>query len=104
MSLDDERAQVHRQLDYLANEIGKLERGREVLIADITTAVRAAIPAASMTDDEHRWLKSAIKADAERAELRKAVIEKSIIGLFWVLILFVGKVLYEYLIAHGWKG
>ena len=104
MSLDDERAQVHRQLDYLANEIGKMEKGREFLINDITEAVRKAIPASSMTADEHRWLRSAIQADAERAALRKAVIEKSIIGLFWLLILFVGNVLYEYLKSHGWKG
>lgn len=103
MSLDEERAQVHRQLDYLAAEIGKLETGRSVLIADITKAVRDAIPAASMTEDEHRWLRAAIQADAERAALRKAVIEKSIIGLFWVFLLFVGKVLYEYLLSHGWK-
>ena len=66
--------------------------------------VRAAIPAASMTQDEHRWLRAAIQADAERAALRKAVIEKSIIGLFWLLLGFIGKVLYEYLVSHGWKG
>lgn len=57
----------------------------------------------SVTNDEVRWVRLAIQREAERAALRKAIIDKSLTGLVWMFLLALGKVFYEYALSHGWK-
>jgi hypothetical protein len=44
----------------------------------------------------------AIQAEAERAKLRKAIIEKSLAGLVWIAIVAAGGWIADYVVAH-WK-
>ena len=37
--------------------------------------------------EEHEYLKALIKREKERADLRKAIIEKSVSGLIWTFII-----------------
>lgn len=105
----DRNAQLdRREADALANMIAALERRfdehqRELptLIAGaITAAVGARLPSA----DEQMWVRLAIQREAQSIALRRAIIEKSLVGLSWFLIGAIGLMLREYAIAHGmWK-
>jgi hypothetical protein len=44
----------------------------------------------------------AIRSEADRAKLRKAIIEKSLAGLIWVALLTGGGWLVDYVASH-WK-
>jgi hypothetical protein len=63
------------------------------LVDLVKTAVNAAVESRPLSTEEVQWVRMAIQAEAERAELRKAVIQKSLAGLAWVLIVFVGGLL-----------
>lgn len=56
-----------------------------------------------LTEEEHRWVKLAIKREAQSYELRRAIITKTLTGLVWSLVVGLGYVISEYLINHGWK-
>ena len=72
-------------------------------IADLQTAIETA-PAPLLTDDEVRYVKLAIKREAQSIEWRQAVITKTLAGLVWAGIVGLGYVILDYLKAHGWKG
>ena len=57
----------------------------------------------SLTEDEQRWVRLAIQAEAQRAELRQAIIEKSITSLVWSGIAGLGYILLSYATNHGYK-
>lgn len=67
----------------------------------VISAVQSNTP--TVTSDEVRWVRLAIQREAERAALRKAIIDKSITGLVWAALLAIGAVFYEYAVNHGWK-
>ena len=52
--------------------------------------------------EEATWVRMAIKAEAERAEFRKAVIEKTFVGLLSTILLAGGAYFMEFLKTH-WK-
>jgi DNA-binding transcriptional regulator YdaS (Cro superfamily) len=70
------------------------------LVDLVKTAVNAAVESRPLSEEEVLWVRLAIKADAERAELRKAIIQKSLAGLAWVFIVFVGGLLVSGLKDH----
>lgn len=74
---------------------------KEEFLVAVVAAVQSNVPA--VTSDEVRWVRLAIQREAERAALRKAIIEKSITGLVWMALLALGTVFYEYASNHGWK-
>lgn len=74
---------------------------RAQLVQDIAAAIKSS-PIA-LSDDEQRWVRMAIQREAERAELRKAVIEKTFAGLVWGAILGFGVMFVEFAKSHGWK-
>ena len=85
-------------------EQGEPERRRNVpSLEQITEAVRVAMHEAVLTDDEIRYVRMAIQREAERAAFRKAVIEKTITGLLWMLVLGFLGIMYEWIKSHGWK-
>ena len=57
----------------------------------------------SLTDDEQRWVRMAIEREAQSIALRKAIIEKTLTGLVWLLILGTISVFWEFLKDHGFK-
>ena len=64
--------------------------------------VADAIESHPLTDEEVQWVRLAIKAESERAALRKAIIEKSLASLFWLAIVAAGGWIADYIAAH-WK-
>ena len=53
-------------------------------------------------EEQHRWIKMAIKREAQSIALREAIIEKSLGGLAWAAIAGFGILVVTYLRAHGW--
>jgi len=75
---------------------------RQELIALVTTAVEAAVINNRLSPDEIHWVRMAIQAEAERASLRKAIIEKSLAGLMWIAIVAAGGWLVDFVTSH-WR-
>lgn len=76
---------------------------REEFIQDIAAAIRIRSTDTSLSDEEMRWVRLAIKREAQSIELRKAIIEKSLAGLVWMCILGIGAVFLSWATAHGFK-
>jgi hypothetical protein len=75
---------------------------RQELISLVTTAVEAAVVNNRLSPDEIHWVRMAIQAEAERASLRKAIIEKSLAGLMWIAIVAAGGWLVDFVTSH-WR-
>lgn len=54
---------------------------KEDLLELVKTAIHEAVETHPLSPEEIEWVRLAIKAEAERAAFRKAVIEKTFIGL-----------------------
>lgn len=76
---------------------------REELIAAISAAVRPRATDTQLTDEEQRWVRLAIKKEAQSIALRQAIIEKSLAGLVWAAIAGAGAVFLQWATAHGYK-
>ena len=72
------------------------------LVTLVKQAVSEAVEQHPLSPDEVHWVRMAIQAEAERAELRKAIIQKSLAGLVWIGIVAAGGWLIDYFTAH-WK-
>ena len=97
---DDERARFWRAIESNGTRIDGLERDMH---QTVTRAVKDAMPNALLSDEEHPWLQLAIKQKTQSIAFRQSVIDKTLTGLVWALILGVGVILKEYFAAHGWK-
>ena len=76
----------------------------EHLIASIIEAIKESYPPPTcLTDEEQQWVRMAIKDQADRAALRKAIIEKSLSSLIWSAIVGLGYLFIDYMKAHGFK-
>ena len=75
---------------------------RQELLHLVTLAVEQAVAANPLSSDEIHWVRMAIQAEAERASLRKAIIEKSLAGLMWVAIVAAGGWLVDFVTSH-WR-
>ena len=64
--------------------------------------IRDAVETHPLSDDEVMWVRMAIKAEADRAALRKAIIEKSLAGLVWAGLLTGGGYALDFFAKH-WK-
>lgn len=73
--------------------------------AEIIEAVVAAIKASEpvLTEDEVRYVKLALKKEAQKIKRWEAVIEKSLGGLAWAFILGLFYMIREWAINHGYK-
>ncbi len=76
---------------------------REEFIQDIAAAIRIRYTDTALSDEEMRWVRLAIKKEAQSIELRKAIIEKSLAGLVWMCILGIGSVFLSWATDHGFK-
>lgn len=68
----------------------------------VKQAVNEAVESRPLSAEEVQWVRMAIQADAQRAELRKAIIQKSLAGLAWMMLLAGGGWFVDYFAAH-WK-
>ena len=75
---------------------------RQELLALVTTAVESVVVNNRLSPDEIHWVRMAIQAEAERASLRKAIIEKSLAGLMWIAIVAAGGWLVDFVRSH-WR-
>ncbi len=78
------------------------DQTRLELIQLVKSAVSEAVEAHPLSPDEVHWVRMAIKAEAERSELRKAIINKTLAGLMWVGIVAAGGWFADYFMSH-WK-
>lgn len=78
------------------------EMDKEELKSLLREVVTEAVEAHPLSDDEIQWVRMAIKAEADRASLRKAIIEKTLVGLFWLGLVSVGGWAVDYVASH-WK-
>lgn len=78
------------------------ESTRLELVQLVKSAVSEAVEAHPLSPDEVHWVRMAIQAEAERAELRKAIINKTLAGLVWIGIVAAGGWLLDYVSSH-WK-
>jgi len=62
------------------------DQTKSELMALLKEAVLEAVEHHPLTDEEIQWVRMAIKAEAERAQLRKAIIEKTLAGLVWMAV------------------
>ena len=74
---------------------------RALLIADITEAVKS-IPS-TLSDEEQRWVRMAIKKEAQSIAFRTAVIEKSIMGLVAMMGMGFLYIVADFFKNHGFK-
>jgi hypothetical protein len=75
---------------------------KEELVELIKEAINQSIESHPLSSDEIQWVRLAIKAEAERAELRKAIIHKTLAGLVWIAIVAAGGWVLDYITSH-WK-
>jgi hypothetical protein len=68
----------------------------------VKQAVNEAVESRPLSAEEVQWVRMAIQADAERAELRKAIIQKSLAGLVWVALVAIGGYFADFFMSH-WK-
>ena len=78
------------------------ENTKAELIALVKHAVNEAVEQHPLSPEEIHWVRMAIEAQAERAELRKAIIHKSLAGLVWVALVAAGGWFADFFIKH-WK-
>lgn len=100
MTSDDERERVWRAIE--ANGV-RIDDLRDTMRETITEAVKDSMPKALLTDDEHRYVQTAIKREAQKLAFRQSVIDKTLTGFVWALVVGLGVMVKEYLVAHGWK-
>jgi hypothetical protein len=99
---------VAAEIDALANMQAATEARVDSMHEDMHALVKRTITEALdstklLSEDERMWVRMAIKREAQSIKLRQAIIEKTLTGLLWMLILWVGVVFYEYIKSHGWK-
>ena len=73
---------------------------RKELITELMVQLKAVN---SLTDDEQRWVRMAIEREAQSIALRKAIIEKTITSLIWMLLAGIGYVFLDFFREHGFK-
>ncbi len=69
----------------------------------VKDAVQEAIKRHVLTSEETQFVKLALKREARREAFQTAVIEKSLIGLVFLVFSFIGVAVYDWAIKHGYK-
>ncbi len=76
---------------------------RDILIKEISSVLAASSQHNTLSDEEHQWVKLAIKREAQSIMFRQKVIDSTATGLLWLLIVGLGVLIKEWLNAHGLK-
>ena len=75
---------------------------KDDLVTDIVRALQESQPA-SLNEEELRWVRLAIQVEAQRIRVRQAIIEKTLTGLVWMLLVALGYILLDYFQARGFN-
>lgn len=91
----------------MVDDIIKADAKENLLITSVireavATAVKEAVSTHPLSPDEVHWVRMAIKAEAERAQLRNAIIHKSLSGLAWMALAGAGTWAVDFFVKH-WK-
>ena len=73
---------------------------KDELLAMLKEVVAEAVEAHPLSPDEVQWVRLAIKAEVDRAALRKAIIEKTLTGLVWTVLCAMGVYFIDWFSAH----
>ena len=76
---------------------------RTEFAAEIAAAIRIRSTDAGLSEEEQRWVRLAIQVEAQKLEFRKTVIEKTLIGLVWLVVLGFGGLIVDFAKNHGFK-
>lgn len=76
---------------------------RAEFIADISAAIHPRASDAQISPEQLQWVNLAIQKEAQSIKLRQAIIEKTLGGLVWAGIIFVGYALLGWATQHGYK-
>lgn len=76
---------------------------RQEFIADIAAAIRIRSTDTALTEDEITFVRLAIKKESQSIKLREAIIEKTLTGLVWLLLIGIGSAAIAWLNSHGMK-
>ncbi len=76
---------------------------RAELAVEIAAAIRIRSTDAGLSEEEQRWVKLAIQAEAQRIEFRKKVIEKTLLSLIWAGVVGIGYIVLGWATNHGYK-
>lgn len=105
--VDQTEAERNAEIDALANMQAATERRVDIMHDDMRRLVKEAVEegldSKLLSADERMWVRMAIKREAQSIAVRQAIIEKTLTGLLWAFILWLGVVFYEYIKNHGWK-
>jgi len=74
---------------------------RSELLLEIKCAIKEGEP--KLCPQEIEWVKRAIEIQTKRIAFMDSVISKSLAGLLWSFILFLGYLAMEFLRSHGFK-
>ena len=74
---------------------------RKALIAELAEVLHSASP--QLSKEEQQWVRLAIQKEAQSLAFRKAIIEKTLMGVIWFFICGVGYVFVDFLKNHGLK-
>jgi hypothetical protein len=78
------------------------DQTKQELVALVKHAVNEAVEQHPLSPDEVHWVRMAIQAEADRAAFRKAVIDKSLAGVIWMILATGGGYLVDFFLRH-WK-
>lgn len=74
------------------------------LVSVIQQAVREVVTEVEaqrcLSQEEQEWVRKAIEAESRKIKFRDAVIEKSLTGLVWAALIFIGAAIWSYLKQH----
>lgn len=76
---------------------------RADFIEELTAAIHPRVGDVTLTDGERQWVRNAIRMQEQSYKLRQAIIEKTLSGLVWAAVVWVGYVILGWLTAHGYK-
>ena len=76
---------------------------RAEIIADIAAAVRPRADESKISPEQLHWVNLAIQKEAQSIQLRQAIIEKTLGGLIWAVIVGIGYAIVGWATQHGYK-
>jgi len=75
---------------------------KDELLDLVKEAIKEAVDAHPLSEEEIRWVRMAIENEARRGEFRKAIIDKTLGGLAWSALCGAGYLALEFIKTH-WK-
>lgn len=95
----------------LADLIAEIEKRQDHLEDDLPAFIKKTfeetINNRVLTDEQREWVRLSVEAAGRRAQLQRAIIEKTLAGLLWVILAALGTAAYKqfmaWIVSHGWK-